>query len=185
MELLSGLASIFGGGLTGLLGAGIQKYFELQTKKLDIEQDAARFAHEADMKKADAEIMASELASKERINTVSTAGASDVADTAAFAVALQSEPKRYADGIAANATEAWLMFLLDFIRGIVRPGLTIYLCAITTMVYLDAERVMVGVIVPVDAAVSLHAHIINTVLYLTNTVVCFWFGTRTKQAAPQ
>lgn len=170
--------------MTGLLGVVVQRFTEYKTKQLEISADREKYAHEVQMKEADAKIMAQEWAAKTQVAQVEAAGAADVADTQAFAVALSSEPKRYSDGIAATPGQGWLLFLLDFFRGIIRPALTVYLCAITTFVYLQARALLTTGVAP-DEAIGLVKLIIHTVLYLTTTCVLFWFGTRNKQQAPK
>ena len=67
MDFLGLITSAFGGGITGLLGGVVDKVFTYKTKKLEIEQNRERFAHEVNMRKADAEIMAQEWAARTKV----------------------------------------------------------------------------------------------------------------------
>ncbi len=148
--ILGILGSLIAGGGTGLLGTAIQRYADHRDKKLDAEHDVA-------VRK-----LQIEMADKE------WAGKLEVADSEALKAAITSEPKLY--GIT------WL----DALRGLVRPGLTIYLCALTTMIYIKATSVLNVEYLTVINAYELVMQIINTILYLTTTCVLFWFGSRNK-----
>ncbi len=180
MDIFSGIASIFGGGLTGLIGSVTQRVFEFKTKKLEIELQAAKFANDLALKKADAEIMAQEWAARTKVAEVEGAARVEVEDAKAFNTALTSEPKMYHEGELTHG-QNWLMVVLDGIRGSIRPFLTVYLCAITTAIYIKASRLLHGDIILPGMAYDMVQNIINTILYLTVTCVCFWFGTRTKK----
>lgn len=185
--MLEAVMSVLGGGFTGLIGTGVQKFFDYKGKKLELEIADKRYAHEIEMKKADAMLMREEFAARTRVAEIEAGAKEATADAAAFAVALQNEPKRYSSEEKLTPAQNWLMVLLDFFRGAVRPGLTIYLCAITSGVYLHT-RMLVGqngVMLDAKQTGDLLTLIINTVLYLTSTCVMFWFGTRQKGQPPK
>lgn len=179
------LSSVLGGGVTGLLGAVVTKWSDYKTKKLEIEASRERFAHEVAMRKVDAELMAQEFAARVKVAETEAAGREAVADAEAFKTALTNEPKRYSDADKVTVGQNWAFVVLDLIRGSVRPLLTVYLCAITTMVYMQARALIGpgGAAIPADEAVGLLRLIVNTVLYLTSSAVLFWFGTRQSRKA--
>lgn len=81
---------------------------------------------------------------------------------------------------------AWLV-ALDVLRGVIRPGLTVYLCAITTLVYLEARGILAaaGASLNPTQALAVHDLIVSTILYLTTTTVLWWFGTRNSERPPK
>ncbi len=176
MDFLGLITSAFGGGLTGLLGGVVDKVFTYKTKKLEIEQNRERFAHEVNMRKADAEIMAQEWAARTKVADIESAAKVDVADAAAFSASF-NEPERYATNVSEK--QNWLMVGLDVARGIVRPGLTLYLCVLTTLLYVKAHNLVPSEI-PTDQALGMVTEIQNTIMYLTTTCILWWFGTRNK-----
>ncbi len=103
-----------------------------------------------------------------------------------FSQSFTLEPKQYSAKATISPTASFMLVVLDFIRGLVRPGLTIYLCAITTMMYLEAKVIMAGVgaLISAEQAITVHNIIVTTVLYLTTTCVLWWFGTRNSQKPP-
>ena len=172
MDIFSGIASILGGGLTGLAGSVVQRIYEFKSKKIDLQIEQQRLANEIALRKIDAEIQKNEWAS--RIKVAETEG-----DSTAFNTALTSEPKRFSKAKLTNS-QNWLMVLLDLLRGIVRPGLTIYLCTIITIIYTRAYNLLDKEILSPASAFELVTSIVNTILYLTTTAVLFYFGTRNK-----
>ncbi len=177
MDLLGGIASVLSGGVTGLIGSVTQRIFEYKTKQLEIDLQKQKFANEIELRKVDAQVMAQEWASRTQVAQVEATAQVDSEDAKAFSVALTSEPQRYSTG-PLSEKQNWLMVLLDFIRGVIRPGLTIYLCAITTAIYIRSARLLHGDVILPQMAYELVTQIINTILYLTTTCVLFWFGTR-------
>lgn len=180
MDLLGGIVGILGGGVTGLIGSVTQRVFEYKTKKLDIDLQKEKFANDVALKKADAEIMAQEWASRTKVADIEASARVEVEDAKAFSAALTSEPKVYHEGPLSNK-QNWVMVCLDFCRGIIRPALTVYLCFITTVIYIKAARLLKGDVILPGMAYDLVNQIIQTILYLTSSCVLFWFGTRNSK----
>jgi len=183
--MLGLLGSIFSGGLTGLLGVAFQRFFDFLKVKQEIEMKKLDHEHEANMRKIDGELMAQEWAARTQVATIEATARETVAAETSFAASFNSEPKQYSAKVKLGPVTGFLLVLLDFLRGIVRPGLTIYLCVITTMIYVEARAIMANVSFSTADAMAVHDHIISTILYLTTTCVLWWFGTRNSQKAPK
>lgn len=184
-ELISGLMAIVSGGATGLLGVVAQRLFDHW--KLKQENDRLRIIHqhERDMKKLDAEIMMQEWTQRVKVAEVEAAGKEAVADSTAFAASLTAEPKRYSEGVKVGKVGAVFLVLADFLRAVVRPGLTVYLAWISTELYFDSEKIMQEAGAHISTLAPLHNQIVLTLLYLFVTCVTWWFGTRNKAPAPK
>src|SRR5690348_10296388 len=115
--ILGILGSIISGGATGLLGTAIQRYADHQNKKLDIQIEQNKYEHELALLIHESEAKV------------------EVEDSKAFKESLSSEPKKFSDGVNYTPRQGWLMVFLDFLRGCIRPMLTIYLCLLTTAIY--------------------------------------------------
>lgn len=150
------------GGITGLVGGIAQKWADYKTKKLEIELAKQKAEHEIAMRKVDAEIMSQEFAGRVKVADIE-------ADGKAFAASF-NEPTLYSEKVNPNEKQGWLLVVVDFLRGIVRPFLTLYLCGITTVMYLRTDG---GRIDPQS--------VVDTVLFLTTTATCWWFGSRGKK----
>jgi hypothetical protein len=161
---MSILLSLLSGGITGLLGKGIERYFDHKAAKLEAEREDRKFEHQLALQ---------QMAGKAAV---------EVEDSKAFKASIESDDvDKFYEGKYTNK-QAWLMVLLDFARGFVRIGLTAYLCILTTMIYIKAERlVSLDTILP-SMAYDLVTLIINTILYMTTLAVCWQFGSRASNA---
>lgn len=174
------LTSILSGGATGLLGAGIARYADYKNKQLDIEVQKLKFDNEIQLRHIDERMMEKEWEARNQIAFTEAEARMDVEDSKSFQSALAMEPKLFHNpSKLTKAQNAW-MVLVDGIRGLIRPGLTLYLCAISTAVYMQAGKVIEQSPIPVESAVQIYNQISSTILYLTTTCVLFWFGSRTK-----
>lgn len=174
------ITSLFGGGLTGLLGSIVTHVADYKSKQLDAQMQTAKLANDVEMKKADAAIMAQEWAARTQITQIETSGASDVAASQAFAASYSLEPKQYSEGLKPSPSQAWLLFLLDFVRGSVRPALTLYLCILSTLIYLQA-RALIGHGLDAAESAGITKQVVHAILYLTTCSVLWYFGTRAPQ----
>lgn len=165
------------GGITGLIGAGTQMYFEYKTAQLRIEEAKIKNAHEL-------AVMSAEWAGRERVAQVEATGAEAVADANALAASFKMEPEMYSAGQKLSPTQRWVFVVLDAIRGLIRPGLTLYLAAVTTYIlWLVQQRLSVAVLTASEA-LDVWRMVVSTVMYLTTTCVLWWFGTRNKAKQP-
>lgn len=75
---------------------------------------------------------------------------------------------------------SFLFGLTDFIRGMLRPSLTVYLCGVTTWVTWMAWEIMQknGVEINATQAMEIFQDTTSIVVYLTVSCVTWWFGDR-------
>lgn len=187
MEILGTLfSSVLGGGATGLLGVLLQRWFDFKAKSQEIEvvklnhqnaldlskseSERARMRADADVAIADRQGDAVENEAAER-----SLQASYGADKATYLSADGQKRK----GVMGSVI-VFMMACVDFARGILRPGLTIYLTVIVTYMF-NAVMVMLaakGHDFTTTELATLLAQIVATILYCFTTVVVWWFGTR-------
>lgn len=180
-------ASALSGGILGLAGGLFSRLFDWLTVKEKIKQDKARYAHELSVLQIETNrdvIIAKEEANARREVAESEAlGKSYETDRATYlSPQFAQDLPRWGRGIVAG-----VMAFVDFVRGMTRPGLTLYLCVLTTMIYLQLQAAIAaagGEPITREMAYGLVRLIIETVLFLTTTAVCWWFAARAK-SAPQ
>lgn len=182
--MLGLLTSVLSGGLTGILGAGIQRFADFMNKKQDIKILELKFAQEVKLKEVDAAIMKEEWAQRTKVAEIEGAAAVGVAEQEAFAKSFEMEPQRYSEKVKPGPVAAFMLVLIDFIRGLVRPGLTIYLCVLTTLIYFQARALLNDQPLTTAEAIALTTTITETVLYLFTTVTLWYFGTRNQAKGP-
>jgi hypothetical protein len=179
MSVLDSVLSVLSGGATGLIGTALQSVYQYKTRKLDIELEKSKAANELEQRKLDIEMQKQEWASRTQIAQITTAGEVDKADAETLAASYQLEPQQYSEKSLLSHGQEWVMVLLDAIRAIIRPGLTIYLCVLTSLIYFQTR----GLIQTNQGdSFALLEKLVNTILYLFTTIVCWYFGTRNKNS---
>lgn len=191
-----GLDVIFGG-VTGLIGSIVGGIFKYKTMKAQIELKKQDNAHEVAMVKAETEAMIMESKAQIAITRAEVEGAVELEDAKAY---IQSQK----EGNKSLFSNQWIeklfsvqgkwqiitlplamlvatMFgLTDFLRGILRPALTVYLCGTTTWVTYMAWTIMQThqiSLTPTQAS-DIFIQVTSIVTYLTVSSVCWWFGDR-------
>jgi hypothetical protein len=186
LDLLGTVFSgIFAGGATGLIGAIIQRYADYKNAQLQLSIEKMRGDFDLAKRAADAQIMREEWAGRSKVQEIASQGATDVADAGALAASYQREPDHYADTAHLTAGQNWLMVALDFIRASISPGLTVYLCVLTTLIYADAHTLLKTDPLNEHEAAELVKLIVGTVLYLFTTCTLWYFGARNRQQPPK
>jgi|TARA_R110000824_G_scaffold167291_4_gene344229 hypothetical protein len=178
MSVLSVITTLASGGVTGLLGGFLSKGMEVWKQKEDRKSQADRLLHEQTMRKIDGDIMLQEWKQRADVARIEGEAEVDVSDSQAFAASFKMEPKKYSSGVKAGPITGAMLISLDFIRGMVRPGLTLYLCGITTLIWFEISAVQALADVTPDQAFDLQELMVTSILYLTTTCVLWWFGTR-------
>jgi Tfp pilus assembly major pilin PilA len=181
-SVISGGASVISGGITGLGGIAVQRYFDLKNAQTKIQADAQNQAHEIEIKKLDLEAAQSGAASSLKLAESEAVKAEVTTDGQSFTAAITSEPQRFTENGKLTDGQNWLLVILDCVRGLVRPGLTAYLAVLTSLIYWQSIRVMTkeGMSMDPEHAYALVNECMSTVLYLFTTSTLFFFGTRNK-----
>jgi len=174
--LISGVVS---GGATGLIGVLIQRYFDLQNKKQDIEALKLNLANSVELSKmesdrarvrADADIQVAETE----------------ADAKVLVASYEHDEAKYIDKEALRKPgkiSSFIMLMMgfvDFLRGALRPGMTIYLCFLVSAMFAWVKSLAeeYGIVMTPEQVLTLITQIITTILYVFTTVTLWWFGTR-------
>lgn len=178
------ISSIFAGGATGLLGAALQRLFDWLKVKQDLQLFQAKASHELAMRQQDALLMEKEWTGRLRVAEAETAGKVGVADAQAFEASLLREPERYSYAPTLTPWQQWVMVLLDFARGIIRPFLTAYLCVFVTYIWFQVRALLSMEDLDADSVIQIWKTVVATILYVWTTVTLWWFGTRSKTAPP-
>lgn len=178
MALLDILGTIMSGGVTGIIGTVATSYFEL--KKIDKTQEfeLKKMDFELRQNAQDMELMKLEIDGKIQVSKVEADAAIQVADAAAFAKSYDADKATYATG--AKARNSMLFIIVDFIRGLIRPAMTIYITIVVTMIYMDLQGVAKD---PAQAMTLMNSAVLG-ILYVWTTITLWWFGTRQKSQIP-
>lgn len=173
------VTGVLSGGATGLIGVLIQRYFDLQHKKQEIEQVKLQLANNIELAKMETERTV-------RVSEIQLEGTIAQADASIMTASFAHDQANYLDpqaqrrrGFVGNVV-VFMMAVVDFFRGILRPGMTAYLCALVTMMFFWARDLAAshGHHMTAEQAFSLVLQIVATILYCWTTATLWWFGTR-------
>jgi hypothetical protein len=195
MDILSTiLTSSIGGGATGLLGLLVQRIFDAQKEKADLARTKLQLqaAHDLRVTELSAqERMADKAHAAEALERQMALQAKEVeADTALALASIGADKATYLTDAQAGAP--WpvkvLLGLVDFVRGLMRPGLTAYSAWLLTMAAwwlqeLNAKASAAGVGAALTQA-QLHeltVQVLGTIIYMATTTSVWWFGVRPAQ----
>jgi hypothetical protein len=171
------ISSLLSGGLTGLLGSIVSNVTDLWKDHADKKQELA-------LKRLDIEMMDKEWSYKARaVDRETEARMVESADELR-AASYKADAAAYAVGFSiTNKWHKGALVLVDVIRGLVRPCLTMYMIWLVWETREEANALVraAGVdVLPVSEALSIYQSIVAMILYLAATVVAWWFGTRPK-----
>lgn len=176
MNFMDVLGSVISGGMTGVLGSAVTSFIDYKTKKL-------QFLHEEAMEKATQETMRLEWEGRSKVAIVEGETQKNVAESEAFLESIKADQATYSSGIEYNKIKlgwlyAFLMVLIDFLRGIIRPASTIAFVVMTFWIYASIQGKIN--VIPTDstAMMDLFNQVTTVILYLSVTTVCWWFGVR-------
>lgn len=192
MDILATIFSgVLGGGATGLLGILIQQWGEHKKRGHDL--DVMRQQHLQTL-----ELSRQENEQKLQLANVTTASAERLAEIQAAARAEEMSSEDYrasmdndrARYLSPEAQKNWfvivMMGIVDFMRGIIRPGITLYGMAILTMLLTWVHDMWLRsqLNLSPDDTKKLVMEIVGTATYITVTSVVWWFGRR-PEAPPK
>jgi hypothetical protein len=178
------------GGVTGLVGNIITAWSNFKTQKLKNEHDEAMYSFKIQElgAKTDAAI---------KITEAKISGAVELADSEAYkASQTEGNKQSFSDSWIDKlfSVEGWLSYIatpvavllamllgsVDVLKGIMRPGLTLYLTAVTTWLTWTAYGILqqVGANMTSQQALDIYNQVTSIVIYLTVSCVTWWFGDR-------
>ena len=185
------------GGVTGLIGNVVGGWFKLKHAKINAEIRSADRAHELAMVAAETKAMIMEAKANIKITQAQVEGAIEIEDAKGFMKSQEEGNKalfsnKWIDALMA-VQGRWRIITLpvaslvaiafgfvDFLRGLIRPTLTVYLCGVTTWVTWMAWEIMQksGVSITAMQATEIFQDTTSIVTYLTVSCVTWWFGDR-------
>jgi len=193
LETILGIfGSAAGGSLFGLIGTAIKGFQEYKDRQAQRTHDLEmRRLDQADMRlEADLAIKQTEadFAGQAALKNIEAAVARDVAADALQGKSYDNDKATYSQGAAAKLTGfignlmRGLLVLVDVARGLMRPGITVYLLVVeSTICYYLYQLVIQFDLLPPEQALPLFITIVDTLSFLTATTVTWWFGSRPNQ----
>ena len=180
-ELLTGGAGV----LTGLIGTVLTTFMNLRAQKL-------KNQHEVEMKRLDIQAMIEEAHAQIQITETQVSGELEKMDASAYVesqkygnqTALQSETL---NKLFDNKWTMWigviivmLLGFVEFLRTGIRPIATLYFTALTTWITYQSIQMLElkQQLLTVEMALSTYTNVSSIVIYLTVSMLTWWFGDR-------
>jgi hypothetical protein len=173
------LGAVFSGGATGLLGVLIQRWFDFKHKQQEIEVVKLQLENAKELAQIEAgrSTRVAEMDMEARFVEADAAvmQASFKHDQASYLLPEAQQRKGFVGGLIV-----FMMASVDFLRGILRPGMTAYLCGLVTVMFFWVRNLAAsyGMSLSADQAFQLMLQIILTILYVFSTCTTWWFGAR-------
>lgn len=191
--MIPGLDIILGG-VTGLIGNAFTTWFKYKNAKMDNE-------HKEKMVDLETQAMIKESEMQIKVTTARIEGEVELADSAAFDTAQKAGNKqlfadKWIDMIMANRDRKWTGWFfgllgtliaagfafVDWLNGIMRPALTIYLVGASSYITYLAWVIMQSAglqMMSTTQALGIFQQVTSTMIYLAVSAVTWWFGDRT------
>ncbi len=173
------LTGVLSGGATGLIGVVIQRYFDFKNKEQEIEVVKLQLENAKELAKIESE-------RSTRVAEMDMEARFVEADGRVMEASFKSDAASYL-APTAQTRKGWvgaavtlLMGLVDFMRGVLRPGMTAYLCALVTVMFFWVRDLASahGLNLSADQVMQLMLQVIATILYVFTTSALWWFGSR-------
>jgi hypothetical protein len=185
-----GLEAILGS-VTGILGNLLTGWLNYKNTKLSNEHEQKMVALETAAMKEEAKMQIA-------ITKAEIEGAVELADSAAYMESIKAGNKdmfseKWIDklfnvegkvgrffSIPVAVLLAMAFGFVDWLRGFMRPAMTLYLTGMTTVITWMAWKLMQvnGIQLPINDAVAIYSQTTSIVVYLTVSCVTWWFGDR-------
>jgi hypothetical protein len=188
LEVISALAGGGLGGLTGLIGTVVTKWDESRKRDADYRIESLRAEQTRELVKLDQAhalaLAGLTAASQERLADINAQARADESASADYRAAMEGDKATYSTPAAQESSRAvrWMMGLVDFLRGVIRPGATIYSLVLLTILMLWVQSMYASKTLTLtpDQTQKLAMDVIGTVTYLASTCVTYWFGVRSS-----
>lgn len=170
--------SLLAGGATGILGSIFSNLTDLWKDHEARKQDLA-------LRQLDLEMIDKEWSYKN--HAIEIEGETKLSESADDLRSASYGADRAVYSLGAKITNPWMkagLVLVDVIRGLVRPFLTIYLVWLVWETRAEMDGIISaagGSAISGDAAIQIYQSVVSMILYLAATAVTWWFGTRPVQ----
>lgn len=182
------LTGVLSGGATGLLGVLLQRFFDHKAKALEIEVIKLNHANSLELARLENERADNRNRTDLELASVQLEGEQAEQDAQNLRAAFAHDRATYlpADALVNQHWTSKLVVLMfgfvDTLRGVIRPGMTAYLCVLVTFMFYWVKELAkeYGLTLSPEQVYQLMLQIVTTILYVFTVTTLFWFGTRGK-----
>jgi hypothetical protein len=157
------------GGIVGAVGAIGNKVVELKMEAAKRETLALQNAHELALRDKDREMAAQESASNLEIHKTDADSATAIADAGSLVASFQADRATYG--------ESTLGRIVDFVRGLTRPGITMWAAALLGYITWKAITELGGAPLGPERSMEL----IQNSVFVSSLAISWWFASRPSE----
>ena len=168
--MFGAISSLLTGGATGIIGSVVSNV-------TDFMEQRRKNQHELELRKLDIQEMEKEYEYRKDVTAQKT-------QAEAQAISYEHDSRSYTSGMKIKSP--WLkapLVLVDLVRGLVRPALTVFLIFLVWNTFSEVQKVVneagMDALKPQEA-LGIYASVVDMILYLASTAVTWWFGTRPR-----
>ena len=169
IELLTGSAF-------GLVGSVVTNLFGLFKQKQVDKQEVT-------LRRIDLEAMDKEYEFRDRSASREAETALTLSADVLMKESFGHDAASYSKGVKPGAVGSFLLVLVDFIRGLTRSGLTIYLIWQVHATRTEVQGVLDSIgasALDAGTALDIYQEVVKMTLFLASAAIAWWFGTRAK-----
>ena len=169
IELLTGSAF-------GLIGSAVTNGFGLLKQGQENKQEVT-------LRRLDLDAMGKEYEFRDRSAVRETETALTVSADSLVTSSYSHDAASYSKGVKPSGFGGFLLVLVDFVRGLTRSGLTIYLIWQVHTTRTEVQGVLDAIgtsALDAGVALSIYQEVVRMTLFLASAAISWWFGTRAK-----
>ena len=184
MDLGAILGNVASGGILGAIGgigqAALQMWqakqaaeHEREMKILDNGHEKDRWAHDLDVAKFESE-------AKTKLAEIDSTTQIAVADANALVASMEADKRTYTTDAVVEKFPT-LFALVDFVRGIIRPWITLYLDLVLTALCIWVTYEMIHYfpeLLKGDTLADVFKSLVEAVIFMSTTSTMWWFAAR-------
>ena len=161
------LLTIFSGGMTGLFGSVI-------TGILTFLREREKYKYQINIEEYKLKRIEKEYLLKKEIASIDAEKEMELAAQESFKKSIEADKASYTD-----SKSSILLVIVDFLRGIIRPSITIYSIILVTLIWFQFSKLNSFFDTLTNQQIYEMMYIILiTILYLAVVCVTWWFGDR-------
>jgi len=169
IELITGSAF-------GLIGSAVTNIFGLMKQKQVNKQEVT-------LRQIDLEAMDKEYEFRDRGATREAETALSLSADKLMVESFGHDAASYSKGVKPSALGSFLLVIVDFVRGLTRSGLTIYLIWQVYSTRVEVQGVLDSIgasALDAGTALGIYQEVVKMTLFLASAAISWWFGTRAK-----
>ena len=176
-----GLGALLTGGGLSLIGNIAKDITDTIRRKQDNAHALEMRKIGLDEKRLDIEAMTKEFEFRDRISAREEETEREISADNLKAESYKHDKATYSKGVKQGKVGGFLLTLVDFVRGLIRPALTVVVVVLVHMILQESREILDAIGIKTFSgheALEIYRTVIGRVLDLADVVIGWWFGDR-------